>query len=129
MSRSCNCVADQGIEIPVRYQEPFQRWMPTTANPYPMNFVQAPSLSNQVLVRYQNQPFTQGLSTILGPQMFPFYERNCNPRNAWERKYTSLVGCNRDRPNPNAIAYPTTHSIPGPLLQSYIRLPYRMYSY
>lgn len=29
----------------------------------------------------------------------------------------------------NAVAYPTTHSIPGPYLQSYINLPNRTYPY
>ena len=32
-------------------------------------------------------------------------------------------------PSNSAITYPTTHSIPGPYLQSYINLPNRSYSY
>ena len=31
--------------------------------------------------------------------------------------------------NARVIKYPTTHSLPGPYLQSYINLPYRTYMY
>lgn len=111
------------IELPIL--DPYQRWVPTPQNPYPMNFVQAASPDNQVIVNYGGKSYTQGLSTVTGPIMFPYRERNCNPINGWERKHTRFAGCNR---NP-AIMYPTTHSIPGPYLQSYIALPRRMYPY
>lgn len=96
-----------------------QRWMPTTQNPYPMNFVQAPSPTNQTLVYYNGKPHLQGLSTSSGPIMFPSREPNNHPNNGWERKHQSN----------SKIAYPTTHSIPGPFLQSYIALPRHQYPY
>jgi len=100
-----------------------QRWMPTTQNPYPMNFVQAPSPTHQVLVQYNGQSYLQGLSINKGPVMYPTREVNCNPVNAWEHKHTTRPKCCP------AVVYPTTHSIPGPYLQSYIALPRRQYPY
>lgn len=67
-------------------------------NQYPMNFVQAPSVNHQIVVYYKGSPHLQGLSTNKGPVMYPY------PK-------THLSG---------PITYPTTHSIPGPYLQSYI---------
>ena len=100
-----------------------QRWMPSAQHPYPMNFVQAPSATNQNLVYYNGKPYLQGLSTSSGPIMFPTREANCHPKNAWERKHTAYPSCC------SAVVYPTTHSIPGPFLQSYIALPNRQYPY
>lgn len=108
---------------PVRYPENLQQWVPRQSNPYPMNFVQAPSPSNQVIVYYNGKPYTQGLSTVKGPVMYPFTEYNADPTNAWERKHTIYPKQN------SAIVYPTTHSIPGPYLQSYICMPDKMYPY
>ena len=56
---------------PVSYTDQIQIWHGTPSNPYPMNFVQAPSYSNQKLVNYQGQTYLQGLSTIKGPIMYP----------------------------------------------------------
>jgi hypothetical protein len=78
---------------PVRYPDNVQVWFSTPQNPYPMNFMQAPSYGHQVLVNYQGQSMLQGLSTIRGPFMFPVR---------------------------NQIAYPITHSIPDPYQQSFI---------
>lgn len=119
---SSYCEYDQDIEKPIAYPEPAQRWMPTSQHPYPMNFVQAPSKSNQVLVYYNGKPQLQGLSTNKGPVMFPLREVNSNPKNGWERKHTIF-------PRNSAICYPTTSSVPGPFLQSYIALPNKMYMY
>lgn len=101
-------------EQPVLTAEPRQRWIPTTSNPYPMNFVQAPSADHQIIVSYGGESFLQGLHPVKGPQMFPI-----NNRRRSEPIYSSR----------SAIVYPTTHSIPGPFLQSYISLPKRVYGY
>lgn len=127
---SCNCtycysnvnLPSSNIEIPLRFPQSMQRWMPTLQQPYPMNFTQAASPEHQLLVQYAGKPRLQGLSPILGPTMFPLYEYDAYPVNAWERKHTIY------NPN-NKIAYPTTHSIPGPYLQSYISLPRKVYAY
>lgn len=92
------------IETPIVC--PVQRWMPTLQHPYPMNFVQAPSASHQILVNYNGTPQLQGLSVNTGPVMYPVPQ--------------STVIINRSGKSP--IAYPTTHSIPGPYLRSYINL-------
>lgn len=120
---NCFYRTDGELEIPIAYPDNVQRWMPSLEHPYPMNFVQAPSPTNQLLVSYQGQPNLQGLSIVKGPVMFPLRERNCHPRNTWERKHTFCPF------GQNKIAYPTTHSVPGPFLQSYIALPRRMYMY
>jgi len=95
------------IQYPERYPEIDQLWYSTPLTPYPMNFVQAPSAYNQVLVQYQGQPMLQGLSTVRGPFMYPVNAPCYRRRNYWH--------------NP-AIVYPMTHSIPGPFLQTYINL-------
>lgn len=83
------------INNPKKYPDIEQKWKPNSKQPYPMNFVQAPSSTNQVLVYYNGKPCLQGLSTNKGP-----------------------------------IMYPTTHSIAGPYLQSYININHRkMYMY
>lgn len=127
------------IEKPMLAPAYQQRWMPSTQHPYPMNFVQAPSPTNQTLVYYNGKPCSggqpevglspyrgkpclQGLSTSSGPIMFPSRESSSNPKNSWERKHQGYYG------NP-AIMYPTNSSIPGPFLQSYIALPNRQYPY
>ena len=121
MSNYCNI--GSYVEQPIPAQVPLQgRWMPSSQHPYPMNFVQAPSPSNQALVYYRGKPYLQGLSTAGGPIMFPQREINSDPKNGWERKHTIY-------PRNSAIVYPTTHSIPGPFLQSYIALPRQMYPY
>ncbi len=94
-------------------------WMPTTQHPYPMNFVQAPSKSNQLLIYYNGKPQLQGLNTASGPFMYPIKEDTVR----------SNTTKNKIIPKKSAIQYPTTHSIPGPCLQSYIALPKRMYPY
>lgn len=78
---------------PVRYPQNIQIWQPTPQYPYPMNFVQAPSFSNQILIDYQGQPMLQGLSMVRGPVMFPIR---------------------------NQIAYPRSHSTLSPLDRSYL---------
>lgn len=114
---------EQNIDLPVRYPDNVQRWMPTLEQPYPMNFTQAQSPKNQVVVYYQGKPYTQALSTNTGPIMYPVRESTLCPKNGWERKHTIYPRRN------GAIVYPTTHSIPGPYLQSYIALPKKMYPY
>ena len=95
---------------------PAQRWIPSSARPYPMNFVQAQSSQHQIRVVYRDHVLDQGLSINQGPVMYPVRQsHNRGPVNGYERK--------------NCIMYPTTHSIPGPYLQSYINLPNRMYMY
>lgn len=93
-------------------------WSPTTQHPYPMNFVQAPSKTNQLLIYYNGKPQLQGLSTVKGPFMYPVKDNNS--------KLSSNI--NKGHKN-SAVQYPTTHSIPGPCLRSYIALPKKMYTY
>lgn len=103
------------IEIPSRFPQSVQHWIPTLQNPYPMNFIQAPSVDHQIFVNYKNGAFLQGLHPVKGPIMFPLNSWNSQPKTAWEMKHT--------------IPYPITHSIPGPYLQSYIYLPNKIYTY
>lgn len=56
---------------PVAFPSQLQSWQPTDYNPYPMNFMQAPSYNHQRLVQFQGQPMLQGLSTVRGPFSFP----------------------------------------------------------
>lgn len=123
MSYRCyDCIEDQ-IE-PVRpYHANNQQWQPTLKNPRPNNFTQAPSPNHQLRVYYNGKPQLQTLSPSQGPQMFPIREINENPTNSYDRKHSIYPH------KSNAIVYPTTHSIPGPYLQSYIRMPnkYLMY--
>lgn len=56
---------------PMPYPSHVQKWAPQGGYPYPMNFVQAPSYDHQVLIKYRDEPHLQGLSTVLGPVMFP----------------------------------------------------------
>lgn len=57
------------------YPNQLQEWKPTQSNPWPMNFMQAPSYRHQRLVTQTmgscSQPMLQGLSTIRGPFAFP----------------------------------------------------------
>lgn len=69
------------LDIPVRYPQQIQLYRGTPQNPYPMNFMQAPSFDHQVLVDYRGQAMLQGLSTVRGPFMFPVrnpYGNRCN---------------------------------------------------
>ena len=107
-----NCVEHPQLQPPYT-----QRWMPTKEHPYPMNFVQAPSAQHQILVTQGGRPMYQGLSIVKGPVSYPAKVlHNRGPVNSYERKHSAIV-------------YPTTHSIPGPYLQSFIRLPNKMYMY
>ena len=83
----------QVTQFPSRYSPAFQVYQ--SSSPYPMNFMQAPSYSNQILIDYAGQPALQGLSTVRGPFMYPVRAQ---------------------------IAYPLTHSVPDPFQQSYINL-------
>lgn len=76
---------------------------------------------NQIWVN--NKPYVQRLSPNIGPYMY------CTGK---------VSGPNPTGSNPkhalfmptSAIMYPTTHSIPGPFLQSYIKMPrYKCYPY
>lgn len=58
-------------KYPVRYPDFAQQFQGTIGNPYPMNFMQAPSFGHQVLVSYGGRPMLQGLSCVRGPFMFP----------------------------------------------------------
>lgn len=88
-----------GVIKPIRMPSYNQRWFPTPNYPYPMNFTDAPNPLNQIYVSYMGSPMIQGLDRSKGPIMFP----------------RSMI---RNSP----IMYPTTHSLPGPYLQSYIAL-------
>jgi hypothetical protein len=72
-----------------------RRWRGTFTNPYPMNFMQAPSIEHQNIVMYRDQPMLQGLSVYRGPFMFPMGDPYC---------------------------YPPTSSVPDPNLRSYLAL-------
>lgn len=91
-----------------------QRWMPSLQYPYPMNFVQAPSLDNQLLINYNGNLYTQGLSIVQGPVMYPV-NRQFMVTSQASRAPTIIR-------NRGVIAYPTNSSIPGPYLQNYINL-------
>ncbi|QGR53743.1 hypothetical protein [Moumouvirus maliensis] len=108
------------VEKPLKYEE--QVWKSSNLYPYPNTFTQAPSVNHQIMVYYNGKPQLQTLSPTKGPVMFPTREVNTNPINGWERKHTIY-------PNNNRIMYPTTHSIPGPYLRSYINLPQKTYMY
>ncbi|BCS82903.1 hypothetical protein QLL95_gp1220 [Cotonvirus japonicus] len=99
-----------------------QKWHPSPLNPYPNRFTQAPSPNHQILVYFNGKPQLQTLSPTQGPVSFASREISTNPQNSWERKHTIY-------PKNNAIVYPTTHSIPGPYLRSYIMLPKKTYMY
>lgn len=101
-----------------------QCWMPSLQNPYPVNFSQRSLPSHQVFVYYNGKPQLQDSSIVKESVMYPSHEINCNPKNSWERKHTVCSYSKND-----AIMYPTTHSYPGPLLQSYIAIPKKMYMY
>lgn len=97
--------------------EPRQRWMPTKQQPYPMTFSQAPSPCHQIYVTYDGKQFLQGLSPVKGPYLYPIKrDLGREPVNSYERKHCAIV-------------YPTTHSIPGPYLRSFINLPSKTYMY
>ena len=119
------------LELPERYPNDLQRWMPSTYQPYPMNFSQAPSAQHQVSVSYQDQPFLQGLSPNTGPYMYPDcrkivisgatpigFTQNLSKIQSKHQYQPSSGLCKK-----SAIMYPTTHSIPGPYLRSYINIP------
>jgi hypothetical protein len=87
------------MELPTRHY--VQKWYPTNSYPYPMIYHQTPSTQHQIIVNYKGETFTQGLNPNSGPFMMPIKNK--------------------------ALAYPTTHSIPGPYNQSYMkfmRYPY-----
>jgi hypothetical protein len=86
---------------PRRYSDAYQLYKNNA--PYPMNFMQAPSFENQILVNYGGQPALQGLSTVRGPFMFPVRQEIIYPVTQY-------------RPT----AYPVTHSLPDPYQQQYI---------
>lgn len=65
---------------------------------------------NKTTIIYNGKPYEQTLSINKGPIIRPI------------NKYTSGSIT-------NPICYPTTHSIPGPFLQSYIALPNRVFPY
>ncbi len=67
------------MSYPYSYPSHVQKWQPTAQNPYPMNFVQAPSPDHQLLVSYQGQNYLQGLSTVRGPFMFPIRNQCPSP--------------------------------------------------
>lgn len=72
--------------------------------PYPMNFVQAPSFDHQILISYGEPPCRryglQGLSTNLGPVMFPTRNNTCV--------------------NTSAYTYPLNSSTLDPFMRQYI---------
>lgn len=115
MSYRCYVDIEDPIKKPLPINSKYQSWKPNHKNPYPNTFTQAPAPSHQIMVHYNGKPQLQTLSPYQGPQMFPVRETLPNPNNSYERK--------------NCIAYPTTHSIPGPFLRSYIDLPYKSSMY
>lgn len=83
--------------------------MPSLQQPYPMNIpikktLPQESLTHQIVIYYNGKPHIQN-----------------NYKNKSKKIYDQSIN--------NAIVYPTTHSIPGPFLQSYIALPNKMYPY
>ena len=60
-----------GPNYPIPYPSHVQKWRAGLYNPYPMNFVQAPSYDHQVIIQYRGEPYLQGLSTVKGPIMYP----------------------------------------------------------
>lgn len=93
------------------------RYIPNTDNPYPIarsrntlndNYPMSVSnpapLNKTVIVTYNGQPYRQTLS-----QNGPYMYQSDTP------SYRYKSSC---------ICYPTTHSIPGPYLQSYINMPF-----
>ena len=123
------------VEIPQRYPNDLQRWLPSTTQPYPMNFSQAPSPQHQNLVDYKGQRFLQGLSPNTGPYLYPDCRKiiisgnNLNQQSNNLSKIQSKHNNSAIPRSKSVIAYPTTHSIPGPYLQSYINLPRKTYPY
>lgn len=69
------------MSYPISYPQHVQKWNPTSQNPYPMNFVQAPSSEHQIMVTFNGQPYLQGLSTVRGPFMFPIRNQCPVPTN------------------------------------------------
>jgi hypothetical protein len=59
------------MQYPRRYPNNIQLYKATKKFPYPMNFTEAPSFGDQVLVNYNGQSFLQGLNPVTGPIMFP----------------------------------------------------------
>lgn len=73
-------------------------------NPYlkPMpTFMQAPSFQHQNLVNYNGRPNLQGLSSTMGPMMFPVNCTNCQKANSLQFAYP----LNRSPMSQNTLAY------------------------
>lgn len=85
-----------------------------------MNFAQIPT--NQTLVYYNGKPYLQRVGQNSGPFMFQTNGTD-NPKNIQEDKHQYCPE------HYSGVVYPTTHSIPGPFLQSYIALPRKQYPY
>lgn len=94
------------------YPVPFtyQQWHPTSTQPYPMTFMQAPNPNYQLAVNYRGQDYLQGLSTIRGP--FAFQANDATVPFAFQANDATApfaFPIRNQQP-----AYPITHSIPSP---------------
>ena len=88
---------------PVKYPANIQVWNGTPMYPYPMNFTDAPSVENQIIINYKGKPMLQGLDIVKGPFMYPIREPII----------TNYYG---------PIVYPISHSIPSPYQRAYFNL-------
>ena len=107
--------------FPTAYPDYLQKYHPTQQNPYPMNFVQAPSFDHQILVNYNGQPMLQSLSVNGGPQLCPV--RNINGGLFSRNSNRSLQNINQSQ-----VAYPLSHSVLDPCDRSYLKCPYCVYN-
>ena len=142
---------------PQQMSQQMPQWRPTANNPYPMNFMQAPSPQHQLAANYGGRPQLQGLSVNQGPQMYPQMQMHPQmqqspqsacayhqsefpthqagpyaPHESYKRPPSGPWPPGQfTRSNMNGYgnpAYPMTHSVPGPQIQSYIN-PGKQYGY
>ena len=101
------------MSYPYSYPSHVQKWNPTQQNPYPMNFVQAPSPQHQTMVSFNGQTYLQGLSTVRGPFMFPI-RNQCPIQNNNAFSYPLE--------NNSVFAYPPERSVLSEQNMSYVNL-------
>ena len=143
------CHYSNGQRAPGEFYQPIyppQRWTPSIGYPYPSTIGYTPYVNNQLLVNYAGAPYTQTLSPNVGPVMYPASRCHeplsgnyINPTVAYPisvqepdmiRAYPNRNYVHSRYPVSNTmLAYPTTYSIPGPYLYSYISSPRRVYPY
>lgn len=85
--------------LPVRYPEVYQSFVPTPLNPYPMTYNLPPNPQYSVKVSFNGVPMYQTLNPAAGPIMYPaIYPSN----SVW------------------GTPYPANFSVPGPYELWYI---------